>query len=245
MTTETTGPRVSLYTLNARLAPALLAASPALALGISALPLLPGAQKLWGLLAVGLTTYAALVARKAGSRIQPGLWSSWGGAPTARRLRYREGVSPAEVSRRHRDFERALGGTFTLPSTDEEAADPTAADSEYQQAVRRFISKVRNDPAYPLMHVENRNYGFARNLLGLKPLGLGCAGGVLAISLLGAVAVGLVGEWGAALPLAFPAIVSVIALILWRQVDADFVRPSADAYADRVIEAAQSAAENS
>jgi hypothetical protein len=239
MTTETPQPRISLYTLHARLAPALLAASPAFALGIFALPLLPGAQKLWGLLSVGLTSYAALVARKAGNRVQPDLWTRWGGAPTARRLRYREGVSAAEISRRHRDFERALGDSLTLPTAEEETADPTAADSEYQQAVRRFISKVRNDPVYPLIQVENRNYGFARNLLGLKPLGLSCAIAVLAISTLAAVVVGLTDGWSSDLPLAFPCVVSALALILWRQVDADFVRPSADAYADRVVDAAQ------
>lgn len=242
--TELRKARTSRYTMDARLSAALLAAGPALALGISVLPLLPGVQKLWGLLSVGLTTYAALIARNEGLRTQPDLWAEWGGAPTARRLRYREGTSISEVSRRHRDFEKALGSGLRLPSIDDEAADPAGADSEYQHAVRRLISQIRNDPAYPLVHVENRNYGFARNLLGLKQLGRRCAVGVLAISIICALAVGFADEWSNALSLVLPGAASAVALILWRHVDSSFVRPSADAYADRIVEAAQHKADN-
>lgn len=242
---ESSSKRLSRYTLQARIAPALLAASPALALGLSVLPLVEGAERLWSLLALGLTTYSALVARKGGNRVQPTLWATWGGAPTARRLRYREGVSHAAVSRRHRDIERALGDSFSLPTAAEEAADPYASDAEYQQSVRRFISTVREDPAYPLVHVENRNYGFARNLYGLKPLALTCAVGVLATSVMGALAIGIADRWANSAPLVLPGLVSIVALMLWKQVDAEYVRPSAEAYADRLLEAAQHRAKGS
>src|SRR5688572_31960114 len=74
------------YTLRARIAPALLAAAPVLALGIFFLPLLPGFSKLYSIVAVAMTTYIALLARRAGHRAQLSLFASWGGAPTTSRL---------------------------------------------------------------------------------------------------------------------------------------------------------------
>jgi hypothetical protein len=236
-------PKLNRYTFNARITAALLAASPVLALGIASIPLLSGAQKLWALVSVGLTTYAALLARKAGNRVQLDLWNGWDGAPTARRLRFREGVSPVEIERRHRDFEIALGDSVRLPTAEEEANNPGLADSEYQQAARRFISKIRSDPAYPLVHAENRHYGFARNLYGLKPAGTWCAIAVLVTSMAAGITLNLAKDFSAAQPLILPVAVSTLALVLWRNVDPDFVRPSADAYADRVLEAAQHVAD--
>ncbi len=239
MTTDSSRQRVDAYTVRARVAPALLAIAPALALGIAALPLLPGAQKLWSLLAVGLTTYAALTARKAGNRVQPELWDSWGGTPTTSRLRYRDSPSSAEVTRRHQDVERALGGGLSLPTQATEQGDPETADAEYAAAARRLINRVRNDPAHHLLNVENRNYGFARNLYGLKPLGIWCAISAVAVCVLCGVLIGSFDSWPSASPLLFPALVSLTAMALWREVDPDWVKPQADAYADRVIEAAE------
>jgi hypothetical protein len=234
-----TGLGFDVYTVRARVAPALLTAAPALALGVAVLPLLPGAHKLWSLLAVGLSTYAASTARKAGNRVQPELFRLWGGTPTTKRLRYRDNASSSEVSRRHKDVERVLGGGLRLPMEKDERSDPEAADAEYSAAARRIIHRVRNDPAQRLLNIENRNYGFARNLYGLKPIGLWCAGGAFSVSAVLGTAMGFSRSWSAASFLLLPALASVVAVVLWRQVDADFVRPQADAYADRFIEAVE------
>lgn len=225
------------YSVRARIAPAVLTAAPVIALGITALPLLPGAQKLWSLVAVGLTSYAALTARAAGNRIQPSLYQAWGGTPTTSRLRFRGNGSKAEVKRRHADVERVLGLASPLPNADDEQADADAADREYDAAIKRLFGTVRKHETHRLLQIENRNYGFSRNLLGLKPLGLKIAWLTIGLCVVAAVAIAIMGHPRDGLPLAFPAAVALVALGLWRQVDMDFPRPSADAYADRLIEA--------
>lgn len=226
---------LDIYSIRARLAPATLVAAPALALGIAGLPMLPGAQKLWGLVAIGLVTFASLIARRAGSRVEPELFEAWGGKPTTARLRYRGAGSAQEVRRRHEQIATVLGG-WPLPREADEAANPGEADAEYDAAMKRVIARLRSDPSLRLLNVENRNYGFARNLYGLKQLGQGLALLVLVISTL--ISITLVAErgWTSIIPLLLPIAVSLVALILWRQVDSDFVQPSATAYADRVVD---------
>lgn len=227
---------IDFYSMRSRVAPAVLTASPAIALGIAGLPLLDGANKFWSLIAFAFTTFAALVARKAGNRVQGSLYEAWGGMPTTSRLRFRDNGSSAEVSRRHADVERVLGGGLRLPTQADEQADPAAADHEYAAAMKRVLGKARKHAVRPLLSVENRNFGYSRNLLGLKPLGVTTAVGTLVGSLLVAVGFVVAGEVTDGLPLAFPILVSVVALVLWPQVDASFVRPSAEAYADQVVE---------
>src|SRR6266508_3308648 len=77
------------YTRRARLAPALLAAIPALAvLGASALSPETTVRLLGVALgAIGLAVCGLV--RDHGRQIEPDLWASWGGNPTLRRLRWR------------------------------------------------------------------------------------------------------------------------------------------------------------
>lgn len=225
------------YSVRARIAPAVLTAAPLIALGIAALPLLPGAQKLWSLVAVGLTSYAALAARAAGNRIQSSLYQAWGGTPTTSRLRFRDNGSAAEVERRHADVERVLGLVSPLPSADDEQVDADAADREYDAAIKRLLGSVRKHETHRLLQMENWNYGFSRNLLGLKPLGLKIAWLTIALCVGAAVEMTIIEHPRESIPLSLPAVVALVALGLWRQVDMDFPRPSADAYADRLIEA--------
>ncbi|MEO9322229.1 hypothetical protein ABFT23_01980 [Nocardioides sp. C4-1] len=225
------------YTLTARVAPAAMAAAPVLTLGLVMLPGLPGLSKLWSILSLGVTTYAAMAARRAGNRVQPRLRAKWGGMPTTVRLRYRGGTPEQEVTRRHREVERVIGARLTLPTLPEEVADPAAADAMYEAAMKRVLPKFRGSAGNRLLNAENRNYGFARNLLGLKPIGYLCSAlAALVSAVIGAI---VWTEDGRADALLWtpPIIVAVVAAVLWTQVDDDFVRPSADAYADRVLDA--------
>jgi hypothetical protein len=228
---------IDLYTWRARIAPAVLASLPLLSLGVLVLPLLKDGDKLWSLASVAVTTFAALAARRAGNRIQPSLIEAWSGWPTTVRLQYRSATSPQEIARRHGHMHRILGADLDLPDADHERADLAGADRIYADAMKRIVPLVRGNPEFRLLNVENRNFGYARNLLGLRPFGLGCAALSLVIS--AAVAGVLVFTHSAvyATGLLLPALVSLVALALWTQVDADYVRPSAEAYADRVVEA--------
>ena len=223
------------YTVAARIAPALLATAPVLCLGLAALPLMPGLAKLWSLLGVAVTTFAASAARRAGNRVQPDLWERWNGAPTVRKLRYRDNPATAEITRRHREVERVLGGNLALPNEADELADPASADAQYGAAMTRVIDRVRDNSGFALLNTENRNYGFARNLYGLKRFGLACCVVVLSMSVGVGVTLGQLESWRAAAPLLGSATIAIATGLLWRQVDPDFVKPSAEAYADRLI----------
>lgn len=228
---------LDIYTMRARWAPALLSCLPLLALGALALPFLEDLEKLWSLVSVAVTTFAALAARKAGHRVQPRLYAAWGGKPTTARLRYSSATSTYEITRRHQQVERVLGGDLKLPTQDQESANPAAADIEYDAAMGRIVSMVRNHPDHRLANAENRNYGFARNLLGLKKLGLASAASGLVLTVIIGAALAVSRGLPDSLGFIVPLVASLAALVLWPLVDADYVRPSAEALADRVVEA--------
>lgn len=229
---------VDLYALRARILPAILATAPLIALGVLALPLLEGAQKFWSVTSLAVPAYVTLLSRRAGNRIEGDLYELWGGAPTTQRLRFASTTSPEEITRRHERIRLILGDERELPNLEAEQAHPEESDRRYVDSVRRIRAKVRNHPQFELLNLENRNYGFARNLFGLKILGLACAW----FGLVTSVGIGLTlmirdrGPADAAVAL-LPFLVSVGALLAWRMVDSDYVRPCADAYADAVIEA--------
>ena len=228
---------IDTYTWLARIAPAVLTSLPLLSLAALALPLLRDADKIWSLSAVAVTTFAALIARRAGNKVQPTLIAAWGGWPTTDRLRYSSSASSSEVLRRHDQLRRVLGRDLVLPTALEEQRDPAAADRVYGDAMQRVIGLVRGNLQFPLVAIENRNFGYARNLLGLKRLGQVSALAALAVAI-GAIIWGrLVDSTANFSGLVLPALVGVAALAMWRLVDADFVRPSAEAYANRIIEA--------
>lgn len=57
-----------------------------------------------------------------------------------------------------------------LPSAEEEAANPRAADEAYAGAGRRLRELTRK--SQPLLLKENIAYGFHRNMVAMKPLGI-------------------------------------------------------------------------
>lgn len=82
------------------------------------------------------------------------------------------------VARYHAAF-RLLG--FELPTASDEDADPLAAAATYSDAISWLRDQTRDEKRFALVHIENRNYGFCRNLLGLKPIGLALCGAGLAL----------------------------------------------------------------
>ena len=62
-----------------------------------------------------------------------------------------------------------------LPTEEEEAQNPAGADQLYEAAVSFLREATRDTSKFPLVFAENVNYGFRRNLWGLKPYGLAFA----------------------------------------------------------------------
>jgi hypothetical protein len=216
------------YVLKARVAPAVIAVIPALLLAGGSAFRLDATSGVIGLVAGAIGVVVCAVVRDRGLSLQPLLWSIWGGPPTTRRLRFREG-DPRLVSRLHLQVETATG--HSLPDRTEEEVDPEAADERYAQAVAILRERTRGDGFAPLAS-ENAEYGFRRNCLGIKPFALLIAGAMGITSLVLALAVGSVRFW---LDSAF----AFGLMIAWSTVVSPaWVRSAAELYADRLFEAA-------
>ena len=165
------------YTFRARIQPALITVLPLGLLVMAILseqPLLVTA--LFGVLgaAVGGTVLVACLGRNRGYRKQPELWERWGGQPTVRFLRHRRTPGDDELPPGQRQQIESWTGT-PLPTRQEEELWPEWADEVYKQAVSLLIAATRDATTFPLVLAENINYGFRRNLWGLKPYGVGIA----------------------------------------------------------------------
>jgi hypothetical protein len=227
------------YDRGARLAPAYLVFSPAVVF-VVALSL--GTSVWWSkiggvLVACGAPILAVQWGRSGGRPKQRELFEAWGGPPTTNLLRFRSGESGTTVAQRHAALERATGAK--MPTAEEEAADPAAADAVYEVGVTVLRELTRNVEEFPLVLKENIAYGFRRNLWGRKPYGIAVAALVIAASaaLLIAAALGHeVNAWEAA---AFAAAFAAASLIVWiTTITPGWVHEGGEAYATRLLESA-------
>ena len=160
------------YTFRARVQPAFIVVLPLATLLFALLPGLPlFVSAFVGVLgATGGTAVLAQVGRDLGRRKERGLWESWNGPPTTRLLRLRRvpgDITLAPESRR--EVEQWVDNS--LPNQQQEELCPEWADAQYAEAVRSLRDATRDQAKFPLVFAENVNYGFRRNLWGMKPIG--------------------------------------------------------------------------
>ncbi len=188
-----------------------------------------------GLLA-GLGGPAALayLARNLGKHLEAALFKAWGGKPTTAMLRWTDNRISIDTKRRYHNKLRTIG--IDMPSSVDEARDPVAAEAKYESAGEWLVRKTRDKKAYPLVFTQNINYGFARNLLGLRPLGLAVA----AICAVAQIAyAGWVLNMGADLPalLIFSSVISLAAATFWGMaVSSEWALSAAVAYSRVLLE---------
>jgi hypothetical protein len=161
------------YERQARLWPALLALLPlivllsliytAVASVITNVAMLAGS--------CGMLYLLSNIARDRGKSLEPKLNDSWGGKPTTQLLRHRDGVIETVTKRRYHEFlSQKINASF--PTADEEKTDPEEADEIYQSGVRWLLNQTRDVSTFGLLFKENIAYGFRRNALGMKPIGM-------------------------------------------------------------------------
>jgi hypothetical protein len=232
------------YSIRARWAPVVLVVLPPLLLAAILLPVLPSWQKLWpAVLAIAVLVLVDQLGRDAGKRLQPSLWERWGGPPTTTALRHRDAANPLLLERQHQKIAAVL--EHALPTAAEEKADPAGADHAYQAATAVLIARTRGRrKEYPLIFAENCNYGFRRNMLGLRRWGTLLAGATCLLAVTG-IAVSLAGPISLPVgPMTAVVIVSAVsAVIWWRVVTSDWVKRTACSYAERLFEAAETLTE--
>lgn len=226
------------YVRRARLQPALLVALPVALAVLAYFPSgIVGWGILWSLLVwCGGTALVAQVARDQGKRKEPELFERWGGKPTTRQLRYRDAANQVILNRLHKRLQILVTGV-RVPTAVEEQANPNHADEVYEACTSFLLEKTRNKEQFPLIFEENCNYGFRRNLWGMKPIGILTSG-------VGSGAI-LLGLHTHVLPVPMLANISealcLLLLIAWTVwFTPAWVRIAADSYAERLLAACDS-----
>jgi hypothetical protein len=171
------------YSRQARLFPGLLTLFPIILTAIAWFPMLVTSS--WGAALVtvgtscGLLYGLSVLSRSRGKKVEKRLLAEWGGWPTTIWLRHREGHLPPPVLARYHAFFATHVPLFVSPTELQERADPKAADDMNASGVKWLQERCRGK-AFPLVEKENAEYGFRRNLRGLKPIGVaGCLAALL------------------------------------------------------------------
>lgn len=227
------------YTRRARLAPAFIATLPVSMICIAVIPNFANWHKLWLLvLSSGAIGLIDQIVREKGRKMQSRLWQSWGGPPAEQALRHRGSTNPKLRARRHRQLALLLGQE--MPSRRQEARSPDKADQAYEMAVRYLISRTRDTATFRLVFLENCQYGFRRNMLGMRTVGLFVSTSTC-IATLGFAVGSFYGLpiWSLGFTLVAAASL-ILTLIWWRVVNPDWVRAAARDYAERLLDSLDS-----
>ncbi len=191
-----------------------------------------GKYLLCGVVLFALGFLACQIVREQGKAVEKRLLRAWVAFPSVTIFRHRDSsLDESTTLCLHRQLMCLVEGTADV-SRESEFGDPKEADATYRQWSEYLRVESRDSP---LVLEENTNYGFRRNLLGLKPTAIAiCIIGAVACSIKIAVDPPMMGAWVA---LVFVAAMLTIWLI---RINPFWVRQAAEAYAHRLIETAGS-----
>jgi len=172
------------YERKARLYPALLALLPVI--------ILIALYTNWLTFDVENALYIAVAAaglfwlagktRDLGKDVENRLVTKWEGMPSVTLLRHRDSVLDRYTTERYHKAAAVLADV-SLPNLTEEENDPADADERYRAVTSALLSKTRDTSEYSLLFKENINYGFWRNLRGVKPIACALAIGLVVFGL--------------------------------------------------------------
>jgi len=165
--------------------------------------------------------------------------------PVQKQLR----IAAEGTNQLHTFLATKLGAAF--PTAAQEAQEPGEADRLYESATRWLLEQTRDTSKYSLLFTENISYGFRRNMLGMRWIGL-TAAILAAIWLVLDTVVALPATWAnlggllVAMPTGHRLGVTVCAAAagVWiLGVSKDRVRAAAFSYAERLVAACESLAD--
>ena len=172
-----------------------------------------------------------------GKQLEKRLWTAWGGPPTTRFLRNGNAEFNAVTRNRVHEELRKLG--LHVPARAEEEHDNTKADKYFESCTEELIRRTRDRARFPLVFKALVEYGFRRNLLGLKPFGVTLTSATLAVAAWSAYT-----NWSIEhIPIvpAATAFIGMVLLLMWiAWVTPSTVKLSAERYARFILEAALS-----
>ena len=239
-------PALDPYERKARLKPALFCGVP---LATTVVLLIPELGAIWGsigalLVYCGGSLWLIQSVRDRGKALETLLYKSWGGKPSVAMLRYHDDRLDNTTKVRYRAFlGRSVPG-LALPSPEEERDGCDEADARLESANRWLLGQTTDHARFGLLFSENVNYGYRRNLLGMKTIALVMDAGALAV--VSAVGIArwtedsggiqsLEPEWWTSLLIAV-----VHALVFVGFVRTKWVRASAETYAGQLLAACDS-----
>lgn len=232
------------YELKARLAPVVASVAGALAVAIL---LLPAPDTQWPSLVIGLLGLAVARGmthnvRDRGKRLERALYAQWGGKPSTAMLRHADTRLPMTVKMRYRRFLESHVPELSIPTEAEETAAPGRADQAYEAAGRWLLERTRDQERFRLLFAENINYGFRRNLLAAKTLGL-VVDGLALLAIPASMGLQFNGGWqtwpGSVDIWTWGASLAAAAHLLWLAfgVTPTWVRAAAERYAEQLLAA--------
>lgn len=227
------------YERKARLYPALILIAPLVATVVAATSAKLSALRSLSAVVVtcGGSFLLAQLARDAGKRCEKTLFVLWGGMPSVVIFRHRDTrIDPITKARYHKKLSGFVKGAKP-PSPAGEDADPTEADRIYEAWSTYLRINTRNTKTFGLLFNENVNYGYRRNLWGLRPWG------IITSALSGLAAAswcvrGYAANSSIGIEMLGAAVLALIFLGLWIfRFTPAWVRVPAEAYAERLAEA--------
>ncbi|MCP3670149.1 MAG: hypothetical protein GY814_06885 [Gammaproteobacteria bacterium] len=181
--------------------------------------------------AVGILQLISHLARDRGKRLEPSLYETWGGMPSVVILRHRDSMLPrAAKLKYHHSLEKESGIKATTPEMEE--GHPGESDDIYTSWSDFLRTRSRDMKKYPLVYKELINYGFRRNLLGIKPY---CLYSVIA-SIILIIAPRLSIQEVSEIQVAVVVCMVIYMMILTLVVTREWVRTVAFAYAKSLVE---------
>ena len=230
------------YALRARLAPTLVVVVIPVIGFLCWFPTFSVMQLTLGAaLSTVLVAIFSQIGRDQGRLLQPKLYAKWGGQPSVQLLRHRSRLLAKETRERYRLKLESINPALRLPSEIEEMADPDGADVRYESVCLYLRDTTRSKAMFPLVFAENVNYGFRRNLLGMKQAGIALSLAGAASALLSTI-VGMKGDTLDLSPVPTVAAGLNAVLLTWwfLRINSEWVRMAAFAYAERLIGACDS-----
>lgn len=226
------------YNLRARLAPCIVVFLPVM---LAVASWWPGEAKWPGVLvgvgfSLALGTLLSQLGRDIGQAKQKKLFESWGGTPTTQLLSHSTSTLNPLTLKRYHEVLRLVRPELPIPrSKEHEETDKTGAAAAYSSCTDYLRELSRDKQKYPLVFEENVNFGFRRNLWGMKPTGVALAAIATAVCSYRAAMQFQATETVEPVT-AISTVASLMLLVLWcLRIRPSWVRSAAFAYAERLL----------
>lgn len=162
--------KLDTYSLKARTYPCFIVLLPCLLLAIFYVTNIEAYYHyLTSFISIGVFSFIlAQLGRDRGKKKEKELFKHWGGIPTSVILRHSNKYLDVHTKKRFHTKLEQLIPDIRIPTPEEEQENLYAADCIYYSCTKYLLSKTRDTNKYPLLFKENVNYGFRRNLWGMK-----------------------------------------------------------------------------